>query len=423
MIIATLIFVLFSYLIVYLWIKKKIYEPVPSIIDKIRALKNFEVSEGTPEQLMAELPHFWNEIEKEIFDVQHFYDENQPSEEKIQKALKRLINYLPMPSIIVKPSGVVVLANQNFSSEFKDVDRGETLPLLEIFREPEIVEFFREAMDEKKSSSREIKLMPLNSQAKKDYVVIKIPYAKKNREGLRDVLMVFYDVTDIRRLDQMKTDFVSNVSHELRTPLTSISGYVQNMKEDVKNKDFDQIQNDLVVIEENVNRLNFLIHDLLQLSSLESDVELPKEKENLRLITQNALKPFRTDIQKGQFKLKESYLVDELQCDGRLVEQVITNLIQNALRYTPAGTEVLLEWGKENSHTNLIYRDNGPGIAPEHLPRLFERFYRVDPHRSRDRGGTGLGLAIVKHIMQKHGGTVGVRSELGKGVEFICRFP
>lgn len=422
MIISILVFVIFSYIIIYLWIKKKIYEPVPSILEKIRALKQFETFADRPEQLMSELPDFWNAIEQEIMDVQHFFDDSQHSEEKIQKALKRLINYLPMPSLITKPDGKVILANQAFCKEFKNIERGNVLPLLEIFREPDFVEFFREALDEKKASSREMKLKPEGSQAKRDYIVIKIPYAKRNEAGLRDVLMIFSDVTEMRRLDRVKTDFVSNVSHELRTPLTSISGYVQSMKEDVKNKDYAQIQGDLVVIEENVARLNFLVQDLLQLSTLESDVELPKNKENLRLITQNALKPFSAEIQNRNFKLKESYLVEELNCDGRLVEQVITNLIQNALRYTPQGTEIQLEWSKENSHVNLICRDNGPGIAAEHIPRLFERFYRIDPHRSRDRGGTGLGLAIVKHIMQKHGGTVTVRSELGKGIEFVCRF-
>jgi two-component system, OmpR family, phosphate regulon sensor histidine kinase PhoR len=105
------------------------------------------------------------------------------------------------------------------------------------------------------------------------------------------------------------------------------------------------------------------------------------------------------------------------------VEQVLTNLIQNALRYTPEGSEIKIEWIKTQTGTHLKFKDNGPGISSEHLPRLFERFYRVDPHRSRDKGGTGLGLAIVKHIMQKHKGNISVHSELGKGVEFRCEFP
>jgi two-component system phosphate regulon sensor histidine kinase PhoR len=166
-----------------------------------------------------------------------------------------------------------------------------------------------------------------------------------------------------------------------------------------------------------------LIGDLLELSYLESDIVLNKNPLNPKDTTQKVLQQFSLDLEKGHYVVEQKYSTQEIYGHERLVEQVLINLVQNSLRYTPPGTKIDIEWNNKAGQTELIFRDNGPGISQEHLGRIFERFYRIDPHRSRSRGGTGLGLSIVKHIIQRHGGGIHVQSQLGRGVEFICKFP
>ncbi len=416
-------FLLLSIIIcLILWIRFKIYQPLPEVLKKIKNLTVSQEDEVAPAQLFSDLPQFWNQVESEIQNVKHYFQDRQVIEDRIQKALKRLINYFPEPTIIVSPEARVTLVNRAFSEEFRHIERDEALPLIEVLREPEILDFFREDLQKKKAISREIKIKPPHLQTKKNYMVIKIPYSKTNKEGMRNVLMIFHDVTEIKRVDQMKTDFIQNVSHELRTPLTSIAGYLQVAKGDLADKDYGALKDHFEVIQHNVDRLNFLVQDLLQLSNLESDIELPFKSEDLEKLTLNVLKLFKPDFESGGYKATTTFEADTLYCDGRLVEQVLTNLLQNTLRYTPHGSTISIQWSQTPQNVQLHYKDNGPGIAAEHLPRLFERFYRVDSDRSRDRGGTGLGLSIVKHIMQRHRGSIEVQSELGKGVHFICVF-
>lgn len=406
-----------------IFIRKIFYSPAPIILQKIKNLKDIHINNTQAQELIQKLPAFWDIFETEIQNVRNYYTDHHLIEENTAKALNRLINYFPEPTIIVTPDAHISFANKSFSEEFHHIERGYSQPLLEVIREPELIGLFREETPEKVTVSREIKIRPQHSQIKKTYMVTKILYSKRDKDGKRNVLMIFHDITDIRRADQMKTDFIQNVSHELRTPLTSITGYLQASHEDLKQKDYKELEEHLGIIQQNVDRLKFLVQDLLQLSSLESDFELPLKSEDPQTLTQNVLKLFKTEFgPEGKFKVEDKYEVDSLYCDGRLVEQVLTNMLQNSLRYTPPGTQISIHWKQTPQNIELHYKDNGPGISAEHLPRLFERFFRVDPNRSRERGGTGLGLSIAKHIMQRHHGSIEVHSDLGKGIYFICSF-
>lgn len=231
------------------------------------------------------------------------------------------------------------------------------------------------------------------------------------------------NLANIKRAEQMRIDFVANVSHELRTPLTAIKGYIDTVKFDMATGRPVE-KHYIEIIEKNTERLILLIQDLLDLSSLDRGAAFEMSTVDVREITQRAVQQLSRQIDtKGQSVTVE-YEVLSLVADSKRLEQVLVNLLDNASKYTGLGGRIEILWLADgNQGAVLKVRDSGPGISPEHHPRLFERFYRVDRSRSREEGGTGLGLSIVKHIMQGHRGDVSVESVVGKGSTFTCRFP
>ncbi len=249
------------------------------------------------------------------------------------------------------------------------------------------------------------------------------PVKKRKNAELYEVVCVFHDITDIKKSEQIRIEFVGNASHELRTPLTSIKGYVETLREDIQQKRYDQTEKFISVVSRNVDRLIDLVNDLLNLSKMESSSELKVQKFSPLLISQNVIAELALLAQEKNILIKLHSQVSEIEADGQKVEQVLRNLISNGIKYISEGKEIHINWEIQNSDVVLKVSDNGPGISEEHQPRLFERFYRIDRGRARETGGTGLGLAIAKHIMQSHGGSIEVKSSLGQGAEFICRFP
>jgi two-component system phosphate regulon sensor histidine kinase PhoR len=249
------------------------------------------------------------------------------------------------------------------------------------------------------------------------------PVKKRKNSELYEIVCVFHDISDIKKAEQIRIDFVGNASHELRTPLTSIKGYVETLREDIEHQRFDQTGKFISVVSRNVDRLIDLVNDLLSLSKMESGSELKIQTLVPLQLSQNIISELALVAQEKAVLIKVNSQASELQADGQKVEQVLRNLLSNAIKYIPEGKEIQIIWESQGRDVVLRVVDNGPGIAEEHHARLFERFYRIDRGRARETGGTGLGLAIAKHIMQSHGGSIEVRSVLGHGAEFICRFP
>jgi two-component system, OmpR family, phosphate regulon sensor histidine kinase PhoR len=240
------------------------------------------------------------------------------------------------------------------------------------------------------------------------------------------VLLVMNDVTAMRRLERVRRDFVANVSHELRTPITSIKGFVETLQSGAIHEP-ENAMTFLQIIARQADRLNQIIEDLLTLSRLEQEEEAGHVSLSLA-----PLKPvLQAAIQVNEVKAAAKQLHLILNCpDGfqasinpPLLEEAVVNLIDNAVKYSPPQTLIQVEAKKAGAEVLILVRDQGRGIAREHLPRLFERFYRVDSSRSRKVGGTGLGLAIVKHIAQAHAGWVTVDSTLGQGSVFTLHLP
>ena len=245
-------------------------------------------------------------------------------------------------------------------------------------------------------------------------------------------LLLSRDITALEQAEVMRRDFVANVSHEIRTPLTVLVGFVETMQNlklnEVEIKDF------LRLMSQQALRMQTLVQDLLTLSQLEGS-PLPSESEWHDFDTlwkncsdeANGLMHFINQKEGSTHSLRFNFSEDfrAYQISGSLdeIKSAFTNLVSNALRYTPSGGEVNVSWAKKNDQFEFTVKDTGAGIAPEHLPRLTERFYRIDRSRSRDTGGTGLGLAIVKHVIQRHGGHLRIDSKLNFGSSFTLEFP
>ena len=246
-----------------------------------------------------------------------------------------------------------------------------------------------------------------------------------NKDPLGVVLIVD-DVTDIRRLERMRSDFAANVSHELRTPITSIQGYAETLEE-LGPKDSKESARFLSIIRRNADRLGIIIEDLLTLASLEGPGQL--EEASLESMT---VRHLFGELRDRMNRLAEEHAVTivlkgserlEFLSKGDLIVEALSNLVSNAIRYGPDSGAVTVTASGEADRISFTVHDEGPGIPERHLPRLFERFYRVDTARSRSAGGTGLGLAIVKHIALAHGGDIAVESEMGAGSTFTLQIP
>lgn len=237
-------------------------------------------------------------------------------------------------------------------------------------------------------------------------------------------LLVLHDVTELRRLETVRRDFVANVSHELKTPLTSISGYAETLVQDPP--DAETMRRFLGVIHNNARRMQRLVDGLLDLSKIESGGWRPApEAVEIGAVARESwgLLADRAEQRKIGFHASVPPEAASLHADPDAVRQVLSNLFDNAIRHTPAGGRITFSAARRDGGVQLEVRDTGAGIPADHLPRIFERFYRADPARARDDGGTGLGLAIVKHLVEAHEGSVGAESQLGQGTAIRCWFP
>lgn len=229
---------------------------------------------------------------------------------------------------------------------------------------------------------------------------------------------VFTDVTEAKLTEQMRVDFVANVSHEIRTPLTSIKGFTQVLKAN-KQTFPNELQGFIEKILHNTERMIALFNDLLELSVIESRDRMKIEPTSLSEMLDHVEANVKAVHHGKTIQVDRELQINKLNVDPKLFEQVLTNLIENACKYGGASPIIKVTTTQKDKQIKLTIADNGPGIAKEHLPRIFERFYRVDASRDRETGGTGLGLAIVKHIVVKHHGTIHAESDGACGTRFV----
>ncbi|KPB00583.1 ATP-binding protein [Ahrensia marina] len=345
---------------------------------------------------------------------------NQADSERQIHAIASAIND---PIMLISSMGTVLYANEEAERAFGRIEIGT--PIVLRLRSDEIRTLIRNTLNGVKTGSIEfLEKAPLERW-----------FSVSLKPVLNDVsnpqyLMHFHDLSETKKTDKIRSDFIANASHELRTPLASLMGFIETLAGPARN---DEAARDrfLKIMQDQAGRMSRLIDDLLTLSRFETawgqssfgEVDL---KSVLTHVT-NALSPM-ADQNGATIKLSfNEGLVDPLQLRGNRDEiiQLFENLVENAIKYGKDDGRIGVEVNEDSTGQNFIIgvHDNGPGISEEHLPRLVERFYRVDVDTSRDKQGTGLGLSIVKHIIQRHKGRLNVKSKLGHGTSFLVTLP
>jgi two-component system phosphate regulon sensor histidine kinase PhoR len=342
----------------------------------------------------------------------------------VDPQLAAVIGALPEPALLIDRRGSILVGNSATVAALGPVRRGE--PLSFTVRAPEVIEAVRAAGD---GRARRVEFTE-RAPVERTFEVHITPIAFQPEEGARTdaFLLTFHELTQQRRLDRMRADFVANASHELRTPLASLSGFIETLQGPAKN---DAAARDrfLDIMVEQARRMARLIDDLLSLSRIELNEHLrPQTIVDLVPIVGHVCDTLAPLAQERKVKLTRTGDIKRLPVQGERDEliRLFENLVENALKYGGAGGRVEVRLARESNGVEeavVSVRDFGAGIPPEHLPRLTERFYRIDAEASRAEGGTGLGLAIVKHILARHRGRLAIESELGHGATFIARIP
>ena len=318
------------------------------------------------------------------------------------------------------PDGMVILngsdqiewcnpASRKYMGLDCERDRGQFIRYL--LRQAHFLAF----LDEADYSKRLVCKSPLNRETTLSLQLV--PF------GASQKLLVARDITDLERVDAMRRDFIANVSHELRTPLTVVGGFVETLA-DTPDLPAAESRRYFDLMLDHTRRMQRLLDDLLTLSRLESDEQTQKDAAiNVHELAE-ALKADADSLSRGRHQVRLQLDSDAgLKGNVQEIRSALGNLVSNAVRYTPEGGNITLAWREQNGEGIFSVADTGEGIAPEHIPRLTERFYRVDRSRSRETGGTGLGLAIVKHVLTRHGARLDIQSIPGKGSTFSVAFP
>ncbi|MFZ3590724.1 two-component system histidine kinase PnpS [Bacillus sp. DJP31] len=343
------------------------------------------------------------------------------AQEMQQDRLTTLIESMGSGLILIDGRGYINLINRTYKEIF-NVDPIDYLYRLyyEAILHKEIISLVEEIfMTEVKVRKQMLLSFEIE---RKHFEVYGAPIIGTNDEW-KGIVLVFHDISEIKKLEQMRKDFVANVSHELKTPITSIKGFSETLLDGAM-KDEKLTENFLTIILKESDRLQSLIQDLLDLSKMEQQgFSINWQKVDLKEVLEEIIVMLKGKAEDKQISL-ELHVKERTIIDGDLyrLKQIFINLINNAIAYTPSNGVVIVSLENHQNQTHVKVADNGIGITEDELPRIFERFYRVDKARTRNSGGTGLGLAIVKHLVEAHHGRVAVRSKQGKGTTFTVKF-
>ncbi|NVK29421.1 MAG: DUF3329 domain-containing protein [Gammaproteobacteria bacterium] len=371
------------------------------------------VSKGSKLESAPDLPEFFGDIVSKIYRIRRSDRKRYKRTKAKLEWFNKTAEFHPDATVILNSELEVIWANAK-SSELLNIANGRDngLRILNIYRDPALTGLFKHL-----TTTNEVEIRsPLFSNV--TLAIRATPFA----DG--DVFVTARDISARIENQRSRRAFVDNASHELRTPLTVINGYLEMLDDDPSL--VEHVQHQVKTMREQSQQMVNIVQDMLTLSKLEGTELMPNQGEWIDL-SAHIESWVKAAAETGRF---DHHTLDlELDRDVRAlviaseIESVYTNLINNAVAYTPAGSRIQVRLNIKADYLRLAVIDNGPGIPARHLPHLMERFYRVDSGRSRQSGGTGLGLAICKHVMQRHGGTLTVKSRLGRGTVFTATLP
>jgi two-component system phosphate regulon sensor histidine kinase PhoR len=365
-----------------------------------------------------------------LIDFTSAEDHDVPAPSHEGKALaadwlvEAVVSGLPDAVIALDRRGIVVGSNAAARQVAPALTRGA--PLSFALRIPDITEAVRRAVDSGETQRVEFfEKVPADRWSEAFIVPVALAEAIAGRREL--VLVTLHDLTPLKQVEEMRVDFVANASHELRTPLASLSGFIETLQGSARN-DPQARERFLDIMKAQANRMARLIDDLLSLSRIELKAHVqPAHQVDLAPIVRQVADGLQTLARDRSVEVRIDVPPEALLVRGDRDEliRVFENLVENALKYGASGKRVDIALARDGANNEVLVavRDYGPGIAPEHLPRLTERFYRVDVTESRAQGGTGLGLALVKHVLHRHRGRLSIESAPGKGATFTVRLP
>ena len=323
--------------------------------------------------------------------------------------------------MVVDREGKIVLINRVLEDLFHGASTAIGKTPVEALRNAELQDGFTQVLDKGETFNTELSVATHKVDKIFDVTVVRLA-PQYRTEG---AVAVFHDITDFKRIEKVRRDFVANVSHELRTPLTSIKGYAETLC-DAEIEDVSTARSFAQIILKHANRLSSIVEDLLSLTKLESrSAVLMKKEINLHDVLDASILVVKPTAETKGITIETESIPEKIMvwADRGQLSQALVNLLDNAVKYTPQGGAVTVSATDEGEEIHVTVKDTGIGIPREDLDRIFERFYRVDKNRSREMGGTGLGLSIVKHIIKGHGGRVWVQSELEEGSAFSFSLP
>lgn len=389
-------------LLYLLWL----FNDLKSLLRSLRDVDDFDY---------AEFSGITAEIQREVFRIRAHHSRRAKTLSSQLKRFRTATTALPDAVILLGKFGRIEWAN-NKAQDYLDIEwpRDEGNRIAGLLRDPRLIHMLENIETVTEDDRLEIALLTNKDRCLEFRVV---PY------GNEQWLLVARDITRINKTNRMRKDFIANASHELRTPLTVIAGYLESLDNEKSDGPVPGWSTIISKMRTHTTRMQRLIEDLLKLSSLESSRSSWEEVMVAEMLGSifNEAKLLGRDT--GHLFYLETN--PDLWIRGNRAElySAFSNLIFNAVQYTPAGSVIRVRWDLQDGNAVMEVIDSGDGIDPLHIPRLTERFYRVDKGRSRDRGGTGLGLAIVKHALANHNASLDISSELGKGSTFRCVFP
>lgn len=409
-------------IVVSIFMARRLVVPLGRLIEKSKRLRDLplENDEEEPEALTFDEPGEWYELERALNRLGRDLRNKTIRLSREKTEARAIMSGISEAVLAVTLEKRVLFYNPQFAYLFDLHGHNMDAHISELLRSPDVLNTYESVLKAGSAVRRELQVAVSEERRARHFQLSVAPLKKKHNLEVYGAVGIFYDITELKQAERIRIEFVGNVSHELRTPITTINGYLQTALADMKEGRVEDARGFLNIVSANVTRLKNLVEDLLDLSALESGKELQLEQVMVQDITEAVLR----QVNVAGHKVQVLYDFQEMTADAKRLEQVLRNLMENAVRYVPEGRQIQIHWCQRSPETiELRVKDDGPGIAPQHLARLFERFYRVDEARSRATGGTGIGLSLVKHIVQRHGGQVQVHSTVGEGSEFVCEFP